>query len=508
MRGSVTSLAVCVAIALSLTVFVPVGTEGDGALPTVDGMPVVVLSGTHEERGAAYGEAVGPMIRDNLGRFWDEARAKGMDRGAMAARALELSPSMPEHMVTEIRAMAAASGVDFGELLAMNMFGSSVRSHDGCTIVVAVGSGSESGNTMASKTRDANAPNVLLIVEPIDGKHGFMAVAGAGDWGISFGINDQGLADGNNWVPVPEYFEGGWDENPLNRYVLEMCADVDESIELVSTVDKYGGTSVMVADKDSAAFIEAVSSCYSFGDGEDTTWVEITDGVAVHTNHYILDPFFGWVVDDDFGYFWVASVSRMDRAYELLDGSGEVVSAQKLASFTRDVDNYGCAQPWEIIERHLDEMPWGTWGFGWPGYSICNIRTVAAGVFEIDPDHPETMSVMWTSVNCPGYTPYFPLHNGLMQRPTELAEALSAYVDGTVWKAASLLREGTFAAWIELAPVLNGWEAGAFEANAEAEDLAEQALASGDMDGAVSALFDSDTALGLEAYEFILELSS
>ncbi|MCI0497830.1 MAG: C45 family peptidase [Thermoplasmata archaeon] len=500
-------MAVCVAIALSLTVFVPAGTEGDDALPTVAGMPVVVLSGTHEERGTAYGEAVGPMIRDNLGMFWDEARAKGMDRGAMAARALDLSPSMPEHMVTEIRTMAEAAGVDFGELMAMNMFGSSVRSHDGCTIVVAVGTGSESGNTLASKTRDANAPNVLLIVEPIDDLHGFMAVAGAGDWGISFGINDQGLADGNNWVPVPEYFEGGWDENPLNRHVLEMCADVDESIELVSTVEKYGGTSVMVADKDSAAFIEAVSSCYSFGDGEDTTWVRITDGVAVHTNHYILDPFFDWVVNDEFGYFWVPSVSRMDRAYELLHGSGDVVTAQELTTFTRDVDDWGCSQPQEIIDAH-PEMPWGTWGFGWPGFSICNIRTVAAGVFEIDPVHPETMSVMWTSVNCPGYTPYFPLHNGLMQRPAELAEALSVYVDGTVWKAASLLREGTFAAWIELAPVLGEWEAGAFEANAEAEDSAEEALASGDIDGAVSALSDSDTALGLEAYGFILELSS
>jgi hypothetical protein len=507
MRGSVTSSAVAIAIALGVMALMPVGSEADEPVPVVDGMPVVVLSGTHEERGRAYGEAVGPMIKDNLGKFWDEARAKGMDKAAMSARAVELSPSMPDHMVTEIRAMAEASGADFGELLAMNMFGSSVRSHDGCTIVVAVGSGSETGNTLASKTRDANAPNVLLIVEPIDGKHGFMAVAGAGDWGISFGINDEGLADGNNWVPVPEYFEGGWDENPLNRYVLEMCADVDESIELVRTVDKYGGTSVMVADKDSAAFIEAVSSCYTFGDGEDTTWVEITDGVSVHTNHYTLEPFFSWVVNDEFGYFWVPSVSRMDRAYELLHGSGDVVSTQELTTFTRDVDDWGNSQPQEVIDAH-PEMPWGTWGFGWPGNSICNIRTVAAGVFEIDPDHPETMSVMWTSVNCPGYTPYFPLHNGLMQRPADLAEILAPYVDGTVWKAASLLREGTFAAWVELAPVLGEWEAGAFEANAEAEALAEESLGTGDVDGAVSALFDSDTALGLDAYEFILELSS
>ena len=361
--------------------FVPVSSEGsEAALPVIDGMPVVLLSGTPEERGIAYGNAVGPMIWDNLNGFWEEARAKGMDKEAMAAQALSLSSSMPEHMITEIRAMAAASGVDFGELLAMNMFDSSVRSHDGCTILVAVGSGSVTGNTLASKTRDANCPNVLLVVEPIDERHGFIAVAGAGDWGISFGLNDAGLSDGNNWVPVPEFYEGGWEENPLNRYVLEMCSTVDEAIELVSTVDKYGGTSVMVADKDSAAFIEAVSSCYRTEDGEDTVWQEITDGVAVHTNHYTLQPFFDWVVNDEFGYFWVPSVSRMDRAYELLSENDNMVTAQDLVSFTRDVDDYGNSQPWEIIEKHLDEMPWGTWGFGWPGFSICNIRTVAAGV--------------------------------------------------------------------------------------------------------------------------------
>ena len=494
---------------MCLTAFVPVGSEGaEAGLPVIDGMPVVVLSGTPEERGTAYGHAVGPMIRDNLNGFWEEAAAKGMDKGAMAARAVSLSSSMPEHMITEIRAMAAASGVDFGELLAMNMFGSSVRSHDGCTILVAVASGSATGNTLASKTRDANAPNVLLVVEPIDGRHGFIAVAGAGDWGISFGLNDEGLSDGNNWVPVPEFYEGGWDENPLNRYVLEMCSTVDEAIELVRTVDKYGGTSVMVADKDSAAFIEAVSSCYETEDGEDTVWKEITDGVAVHTNHYMLPPFFDWVVNEEFGYFWVPSVSRMDRAYELLSENDNIVTAQDLISFTRDVDDYGNSQPWEIIERHLDEMPWGTWGFGWPGFSICNIRTVAAGVFEIDPENPSLMSVMWTAINNPGYTPFFPLHNGLMERPGELVGTLSAYVDGTVWKAASLLREGTFKTWIELAPVLTEWESGAFDKNVEAEAIAAEAIADGDTDGAVSALMGSDTALGLKAYEFILELSS
>lgn len=62
-----------------------------------------------------------------------------MNRAEMAAHALTSSPALPEHMLTEIIGMAESSGVDYAELLAMNMYGSSVRGHDGCTVFAAVG---------------------------------------------------------------------------------------------------------------------------------------------------------------------------------------------------------------------------------------------------------------------------------------------------------------------------------------------------------------------------------
>jgi len=490
----------------------PILAEDSGGSANVyvgpEGMPVVFLSGTPAERGTTYGKTVGSMIKENIRQFWESAEGKSISKPELCARALANEGAMPLHMVEEIRAMADASGADYSSLLALNMFGSSVRGHDGCTIFAAVKSGSESGNTVASKNRDANMPNILMVVEAFEGRHGFVAVTGPGEWGVSFGLNDAGLCDGNNWMPVPEFYEGGLDELPLNRLVLEYCVSVDEAIEYVVGVKKYGGTTVMVADKDSAAFIEAVSSCYSTEDGMDTVWEKIEDGVGVHTNHYALPPFRDWVVNDEFGYFWVPSVARMDRAYELLSQNNDCVSAQDVISFTRDVDDYGNSQPWEIIEQHLDEMPWGTWGFGWPGFAICNTRTVSAGVFEIDGNSPTLMSAMWVAINNPGYTPYFPLHNGLLLRSTDIVDSLSVYVEGIVAKAASQLRAGCFDTWIALAPVLTEWESGAVERNADAEVAAEQLLGEGDTDGAVSVLLESDTALGMDAYEFILELSS
>ncbi len=511
MRRSRVLAAVILVIVLSVAYSVPATAEnesGGGDLMIVDGMPVLFLTGTPAERGMTYGKALAPMVRDAVGQFYESAEGKGMSKAELCRKALAHEGAMPIHMLEEIRAMADASGTDYAALLAMNMFGSSVRDHDGCTIFVAAKSGSESGNTIASKNRDANMPNVLLVVDAIEDRNAFMAVASVGEWGISFGLNEFGLCDGNNWVPVPEFYEGGIDENPLNRMVLEYCASVDESIDYVTSVKKYGGTSVMVADAHYAAFIEAVSSCYTTEDGKDTLWEKIEDGVGVHTNHYTLDPFKSWVVNDEFGYFWVPSVARMDRAYELLEENDHCVDVQDLMSFTRDVDDYANSQPWEIIEQHLDEMPWGTWGFGWPGFSICNTRTVAAGVFEIDGDYPSLMSAMWTAIANPGYTPYFPLHNALLLRSADLVESLSVYVEGTVARATSHLRAGCFDTWIALAPVLTEWESGAVERNADAEAEAVELLDEGHTDGAVSALLNSDTALGLHAYEFILELSS
>jgi hypothetical protein len=506
LRGLKTSFVLITAVAFLGLAFAPVQAgDADVGLATVDGMPVVVLTGTPEERGTTYGNAVGGMIKDNLAGFWAEAESRGMSKDSLKARALLHESSMPDHMLAELEAMATASGADYAELLAMNMYGSAVRGHDGCTIFAAVDSGSENGNTIASKNRDANSPNILLTVEPLGEKHGFVSVTGAGEWGVSFGLNDVGVCDGNNWMPVPDFYDGGLDELPLNRLVLEDCASVDDAIAYVSSVKKFGGTTVMVADKDSAAFIEAVSSCYSTDDGKDTLWVKIEDGVGVHTNHYTIEPFKSWVAYDDFGYFWVPSVARMDRGNELLAEEGDSFTATDVIRFTRDLYNFGNSQPMEIIEAH-PELPRDSWGFGWPGFSICNSRTVSAGVFEIDPDWPEYMSVMWTSINCPSFTPYFPIHNGVLEYPEVMGEWLADYKDGTVWKLIDVIRESKVYDWGELVPLFEELEAASLAANGETEADALALLADCDPVGACTVLAGGDSLLGIEAYELLLSL--
>lgn len=64
------SFAVVLATAFFATAFLPVQSDGmQAGSCAVDGMPVVVLTGTPEERGLSYGWAAGPMIQGNLEMF-------------------------------------------------------------------------------------------------------------------------------------------------------------------------------------------------------------------------------------------------------------------------------------------------------------------------------------------------------------------------------------------------------------------------------------------------------
>ncbi|MGQ9588139.1 MAG: C45 family autoproteolytic acyltransferase/hydrolase, partial [Thermoplasmata archaeon] len=243
-------------------------------------------------------------------------------------------------------------GIDYLELLAMNLFYSTFDHSDGCTNLVAAGSGTMNGQTLASKNRDASKTNVLLIVEPSETTPGFVAVAGAGEWGISFGLNDVGLCEGNNWMPVPAYDSNGIGEMSLNRLVLEMCSSVDDAISYVDRVLKYGGSTVMVADSKKAAFIETVPTIFA----PDTVAYVMANGAAVHTNHYVYEPFRSWALSGSFGYFWGLSVARYDRETELIEQLEGDLTADIVMSFTRDLEDFGNSKPQELKAAH-PEIP-------------------------------------------------------------------------------------------------------------------------------------------------------
>ena len=500
-------MVIMVAAVPSLTLQVA-GAEGDQ-----DSLTVVVLGGSPEERGLDYGRLAGEQIRENLESFWIDVETDELTLSGMREKAERNEASLPDDVRREIRAMAAGAEVDYIDLLAMNLYGSSVGGMGGCTQFVAAGSGTVDGEVVASKNRDESGVNILMIMQPTEETYGFIAVTEAGYWGVSFGLNEMSLCDGNNWMPIPSdaFYEGGYTELTSNRMVLEKCATVDEAIQMMDDLPKYGGSTLMVADRDEGAFIETVPSN---GDGywldpaiPDIVAVKVTDGIACHTNHYLYEPYYSMVLYEGFGTMWTPSIARYDNGLRLIEEAGNVVSAEQVISFCRDLEDFGNSHPNWIKDDH-PEIPWEVWEDGWPGFSICNARTVSSGVFEMNGECPEMLSRMWTAIYNPCWCPYVPLHNALVKNPDAAGEALMPYRDGTAWLVSMRLRSVNENDWGCMVPTFEEWEQEARTALESEEAYALGLIGSGQAEEAASYLTTEDCTRALEAIELMLSLGS
>ncbi len=507
------SVAVWASIAILIAAVPGIAMQVAGAGSDQDSMLVVVLSGSPEERGFEYGRLASDQIKGNLALFWEDVDGSDLSPSSLLTKAEARENVLPDDMRDEIRGMASGAGVNYIDLLAMNLYGGDVGGMGGCTQFVAAGSGTVDGNVVASKNRDESGVNILMIMESTDESYGFIAVTEAGYWGVSFGLNEMSLCDGNNWMPIPSdaFWEGGYTELTSNRIVLERCGTVDEAIQLMDDLPKYGGSTLMVADRQEAAFIETVPSD---GNGywknpeiPDIVAKKVTDNVSCHTNHYIYEPYYSMVINESFGTMWTPSIARYDNGLRLMAEADYVVSAELVISFCRDLEDFGNSHPNWIKDQH-PEIPWECWEDGWPGFSICNARTVSSGVFEMSAEHPEMLSRMWTAIYNPCWCPYVPLHNGLVSEADLAGELLMPYRDGTAWLVSMRLRSVNENDWGCMVPTFEEWEE---EARTEAES--DEAYAIGLIDAgnageAAAYLTDNDCARALEAIVLMLDLGS
>jgi len=463
--------------------------NGDG--PGKADSLVLYLSGTPREMGVQYGSIAKDAISENMADFWKWTAAKGLVKDDLVDSALQNAKNLPPAVVEELKGMAQTSGVSYGELLAFNQYGDDEYEQRACTNFVAAGSATEDGRAISSKNRDLNNIQVLFFVEPEVG-YKYIGMMSAGAVGISQGINEMGVAIGHTWMPVPEFYEEGYTPFILNQMVMEQCADAGEAVAFLESAPKGEGATFTLSDPNVAAIVETVPSVLNTPDAVSEI---ITDGASVHTNHYVFEPFYSWVLNDGFGYMWTVSYARYDRGLELL-AENSVLDAAKVMSFTRDLENWGCGSPEEVIEVH-PEVPDDVWSNGWPGFSICNARTVSACVFQGDIGNPEELSVMWMAPNNPAWCPYIPLHNGMLNELTLSGEMLADYVDGTAWKTSAQMR--SLGDWGDLIPVFEAWEADKAVENAATETTARALLAVGDVEAACLLLTEGDGAIAQDA---------
>lgn len=493
---------ICATLVLAVLVVsamaVPILAKNGGSSGSKPSAQLLYLSGTPREMGMQYGAAAKDAISQNVADFWSWVDVQGLSKDEMVAAALAGARDLPDAVVEELKGMSKTCGVPYEDLLAFNKYGDDDMAQHACTCFAAAGDATENGRAISSKNRDLNNRQVMFLVVPENG-YSFIGMMSAGALGVSQGINEKGVGIGHTWMPVPEYYEPGYSPFLVNQLVLEQAADAYEAISVIESTPKSEGATFILSDPYVAAFVETVPSVINT---PDSAVQIITEGVHVHTNHYVMEPFYSWVIEDGFGYMWSVSYARYDRGLELI-AENPVVDAPKVMEFTRDLENWGCGSPTEVIEAH-PEVPDECWSNGWPGFSICNARTVSASVFECDDEYPEQLSTMWMAINNPAYSPYVPVHNGLLAEPALAGELFSDYVDGDAWSASSQLK-GT-ADWGELIPVFEAWEAEKAVENAAAEASARAMLELGDAAGACLLVTESDGAIAIEGMELMLSL--
>ncbi|HUV61344.1 MAG TPA: C45 family peptidase [Thermoplasmata archaeon] len=496
------SAALAVLVLAMAALSVPMVAKQDGGGPPNTGDTVTLyLCGTPREMGMQYGKYASDAIAVNVDAVWDWAASEGMDVDDMVATALAAEQYMTADMIEQLQGMSETSGVSYHDLLVLNVYDDGGSEQKACTNFAAAGSGTFDGQALSSKNRDLNNIQVLLVVEPLNG-YKFFGMMSAGALGIAQGINEKGLAIGHTWMPVPEYDESGLPPFIVNQLVMENCADVPEAIAYIDDAVKREGATFGISDSNVAAFVESVPTMYAAVYGNDIAVEVIENGVSAHTNQYMFEPFYTAVIEDGFGYMWTPSYARYDRAFELI-AENPVVDVAMIQEFTRDLENWGVGSPAEVTDAH-PEIPEDCWTGGWPGYSICNARTVSASVFTTDKQYPEYLSVMYMAINNPAWAPYVPVHNGMLQEPEQASEAFEMYIDGRAWALSMQLR--SLGDWGDLIPTFEAWESEWFVETAATESFARKMLDAGKVDKAVDAITSTDCGIATEAIGLMIAL--
>ena len=472
-----------------------------------DSMTTVELKGSHREMGRQYGLAAKESIRANMDLFWETVKSLGMSKKGLLQKTSERS--MPQSIIDTLIGMSETSGVRYSELLAFNEHAPALD-RGACTCFVARPDATANGNPLSYKTSDCHyGQQVLLIVTP-DVGYSYMVVAFAGGIGSSEeGMNEHGLSLGFNWLPIPKgsEYEGGLNTWELQIMILERCKTVREAIELVEGEKKQIGGSIMVSGRDEAAFIEIAPSTYT----PDCAYKIVDSGFDVHTNHWLYEPFFSWVLDPSLepsgdwaeAYMWTPSIFRYDRAMELGEMYYGDMSPSLLMSFTRDLENWGMcpAELWELYPEWVDVMmP------GFPGNSICNVQTTSAAVFEIDVENPTLLSTMWMAQNNPCGTPFVPLHTAILYddaTTSYASERLASYISRDYY----LLVGGMVAGWgADLLPIFEAWESDAQDLITDTEADVLDLLEGGQDEDAAMLLTELDCELAQEVWELQMGL--
>lgn len=250
---------------------VEVGESGAGKLYKASGFLIPVLKGSHREMGAQYGA----LMKGAMEQAFDVIMKPGFDSGKITdddaktwtQRALTTFSTRNKEFYA---GMAEGSGWSIDKVGILDQFADfgtfqeDLHANVGCTSIFAWGDASADGNMYIGRNMDWSAafnefPQVLTVLNPLDGSYRYANLGWPGLINIFTGINEHGvyldLHDGTS-MGGSVMFE---DRAPFLQALSDMLAEtasLDAIIRRFNSSRVTWGLIMNLADESSAASME------------------------------------------------------------------------------------------------------------------------------------------------------------------------------------------------------------------------------------------------------------
>lgn len=219
-----------------------------------NGVPEVIAKGSAEEIGLAHGRQIrgriAVCIENYKALFLETAEANWNESNARASAYLPALEKNEPDLVEEIQGIATGAGVDFLDILALNLRSeiSLTNYSDGCTSLAASNT-TTSGVFLAQNwdwVSEASSSTAFFDIH----KTGKPRIRMMGEAGImaKFGINDAGLGLCMNAIRCGTVAKSQLPVHLAMRRVLE-CQSLDEALDMLKSKGIASCANLMIADK-------------------------------------------------------------------------------------------------------------------------------------------------------------------------------------------------------------------------------------------------------------------
>jgi hypothetical protein len=306
----------------------PEGKYGKGELKYISGLPVLTVTGSPEEIGAAVGAlALKPGWRMALypEELIKHYHLRPLWRPLVIAGD-KMVEGFPADYRAELEAMARSSGVGRERLVVGNTL-FDLKKILACSALLVEPGRSATGGPLLGRNLDypalhrAHEYSLVTVCKARGARHAFASVGFPGLVGCLSGINDAGLS-----LAVLEVFQvrigkkwfdaSGTPYALCYRRILEQCSTIAEARALLEKMNRTTTTNLVLADPQGVAVFEVTPS--------HVVVREARRGTCVCTNHYCSDRLRPWVPIN-----WYQTFDRFG-ALEKCAAQGERLSVEDL----------------------------------------------------------------------------------------------------------------------------------------------------------------------------------